>query len=241
MTAPYDIVFAQPRFEDEIFPSISAESEQHAMDTRNTDEFLQLPSTNSLLEDLAPANGDQSTPVPAIASLAFHGYHYWRHGRSSSAVDEATLRALLAPGANAIGTWTIAAPDAAGYVTLPPHLVWAKTEQGAPEPVHGFFYTVTPHPGLGQIHFLVALGVRPERAGITAIEISVSKPVFPPGHFGDLDARDDGDDFANVLPGGEMRGLLAVTNAGEVLKLISRVLHHLQGPQSPQNLQKQSP
>jgi hypothetical protein len=225
---PYERVFAQPRFEDELFPAISAESELHAMDTRNADEFLQLPSTGALLEELSPPNGDKTTPVPAIAALAFQGYHFWRHGSATSRIDEATTRALLDAESAEIGTWEIAAPSPAGYVQLPANLVWAKTEEGQPEPVHGFFFTVTPHPGKGSITFLVALGVREDRAGVTAIEISVAKPVFPPGHFGDLDAREDGADFANILPGGELRGLYSVTNAGEVLKMISRILHYLQ-------------
>ena len=225
--APYEHVFAQPAFEDEIFPAISQESELHAMDTRNADEFLQLPSTGLLLEKISPPDAPQASPVPAVAALAFQGYHYWRHGKSRVVMEESVTRALLDPAAARVGSWKLEAPAPAGYVELPPHLIWAQTDQGAPEPLHGFFHTTTPHPGEGRINLLVALGVRDDREGVTAIEINVTKPVFPPGHFGDLDAREEGVDFANILPGGELRGLYAVTNAGEVLKLISRVMHHL--------------
>ena len=42
-----------------------------------------------------------------------------------------------------------------------------------------------------------------------------------------VQARAQGEDFSNVLPGGELQGHFAVTNNAEALKLAARVLWHL--------------
>jgi hypothetical protein len=226
---PYEAIFERPQFEDALFPDLTSDAEAHGLDTRDLDSFLQLPAASALLDAISPgaaapgAAGERS-PIAGVAALAYHGYHFWRHGKHTTPLDDAAARAVLDPAAPPIGPWPLAAPRPAGYVQFPPHLLWAKTEQSTPEPVHGFFYATSPAP---RIDFLIALSVRPERAAVTAIEIAVQLPVPAPGHFGDLAARDEGEDFANVLPGGELRGLHAVTNAGEVLKLASRVLYRL--------------
>jgi hypothetical protein len=225
---PYEHLFARPEFEEELFPAIFREAEAHALDTRNRDEFLQLPSASAVLEKLSPPGSADASPVPGVAALAYQGYHFWRNGAKPDVLSEDVVRTLLDPDAADLGTWPLQAPAQAGYVVLPANLVWAKTDQGAPEALHGFFYTTSPHgSAAGSLALLIALGVRDDRAGVTAIEINVTLPVFPPGHFGDLDARDEGVDFENILPGGELRGLFSVTNAGEVLKLVSRALHYL--------------
>lgn len=225
---PYEHLFARPEFEEELFPAIFTEADLHALDTRNLDEFLQLPSASAVLEKLSPPGSEEASPIPGVAALAYQGYHFWRNGAQPAALSEELVRALLSPDAEEVGTWALQAPAQSGYVVFPANLVWAQTDQGAPEALHGFFYATSPHgSAAGSLALLVALGVRDDRAGVTAIEINVALPVSPPGHFGDLDARDDGIDFENILPGGELRGLFAVTNAGEVLKLVSRSLHYL--------------
>ena len=224
---PYESVFSDGQFEAALFPALTGESEEHGADTRDVEEFLQLPSATAVMDALSPPGSTEPPPVTGIAALAFHGYHFWRHGKRVDTVDEARLRsALTADGV--IGEWELAAPATTGYVALPPNLVWASPEHGTPEPVHGFFYTISPTTADGaRLALLLALGVRPDRPGFTAIELGVPLPAPPPGHFGDIAARENGEDFANVLPGGNLKDLLAVTNAGEVLKLVSRLLHDL--------------
>jgi hypothetical protein len=225
---PYNAIFARPEFEDEIFPAITTDAAAHAVRTEIVDEFLQLPATSALLEKLSPPDVARASPFPGVAALAFHGYHYWLRGRHSHEIDADSLRGILSADAHAIGPWTLRTPEAAGYVTLPANLVWATQEGATPESMHGFFYATSGVDGApARLDILLALGVRQDRAGFTAIEISVPLPAPDPGHFGEIDAREQGPDFANVLPGGDLGGLLAVTNAGEVLKLASRIFHRL--------------
>ncbi|MEO5509918.1 MAG: hypothetical protein ABIV28_08900 [Longimicrobiales bacterium] len=225
---PYDAIFGRPEFEDEIFPAITADAVEHGVRTHVVDEFLQLPATTALLEKLSPAEVERASPFPGVAALGFHGYHHWLGGKRSHEIDEGALREMLAADSPAIGTWSLHVPEEAGYVVMPANLLWATQEGATPEAVHGFFYATSSAEGIAtRLDLLLALGVRQDRAGFTAIEISVPLPVPDLGHFGDIEAREQGPDFANVLPGGELRGLLAVTNAGEVLKLASRVFHQL--------------
>lgn len=226
--APYAAIFGRPEFEDTLFPALRSEAEELNADSRDAEEFLQLPSATEVLEKLSPTGSAEPPPVTGVVALAFHGFHFWRCGRAGFTIDEAQLRTLLGPDAPPIGDWAIAAPGDAGYVTLPPNLVWAAPDSGTPEPVHGFFYTVSPATTeSARLALLLALGVREDRPGFTAIELGVPLPAPPPGHFGDIDARADAEDFANVLPGGDLRALLSLTNAGEVLKMVSRIFHQL--------------
>jgi hypothetical protein len=223
---PYDIIFGE-EFETGLFPALTADAETNSADTRDVEEFLQLPAATDLMEKLSPRGSADPPPVTGVAALAFHGYHFWRHGRRVDALDETALRSLTS-GDVPVGEWTMEAPAVAGYVSLPQNILWAQPGEGAAEPVHGFFYTVSPTTVDGaRLALLLALGVRAERPGFTAIELGVPLPAPPPGHFGDIIARDGSPDFANVLPGGELKNFLSVTNAGEVLKLVSRIFHAL--------------
>jgi hypothetical protein len=90
--------------------------------------------------------------------------------------------------------------------------------------VDGFFYIL----GDTRLDVLLVLGVVPNRAGFSIINIAGMLSDAAEGHFGDVQARVDGADFENVLPGGSGR-LYAITNAVEALKLVSRAFRHLRG------------
>ena len=122
---PYEIVFANAEFETQVFPSLTAEADEHSADTRDVEEFLQLPSATDVMEKLSPRGSADPPPVTGVAALAFHGYHFWRHGKLVHGIDEARLRACTADGAT-LGEWAMTAPGTAGYVALPPNLVWAQ-------------------------------------------------------------------------------------------------------------------
>jgi hypothetical protein len=122
----------------------------------------------------------------------------------------------------ALGTWTFTAPAVAGYLELPRHLVWTRFDEAAPpEPIEGVFWVQSP----ARIDLLFCTGVREGRAGLGVIDVSASLPAPAPGHWGDLEAREGGADFSNILPGGEIDALLAIVTPAEALKLVSRALH----------------
>lgn len=223
---PYEVVFAEPVFEGEHFPAIAEEMEARGSSAEEPGGFVMLAAVGTLLRALRPpAAEDSATPdaVLRYGALAFHAFRFHAAGRPLFTVSDETLDELIRFGP--LGDWPFEAPAGAGYVQLPRHRVWVGAEEGgAPEAVDGFFWTCAPSDGsAGRLDLLLCTGLRPGRPGIGAIDVAASLPADPPGHWGDVDARGTGPDFANVLPGGDIENLYALTNAAEALKLVSRI------------------
>jgi hypothetical protein len=234
---PYELAFGEARFEDERFPAIRAEAEARSVDTGERERMLMLGTVGALLRELRPDSADiegtdDPLPPPDVVrdygALLFLAYRFWENGRRLLTIDEGVLRSQLARGP--IGDWAFVAPHPAGYLQLPRHVLWARIAEAAPpEAVDGFFWSIAP-PGTGTaggIEIVVALGMHPGRPGFSVMEAAAPLPAPAPGHWGDLDARADGEDFDNILPGGEMRELVAVTSTPELLKLVSRIFHYI--------------
>lgn len=217
---PYRLAFLEPGLVERHFPAIAAAGQAGALDLRVPDIFLMLPETGELVHDLGAEGPYGSAP---LGLLAFHAFRYWRAGEVQVSVAESELRTLLA--APGIGSWSLRTPAEAGYVQLPRHLVWTPPDPDAAEAVDGFFWSLAGDAS-APLHLLLVEGLHPARAGFSVFEVSA--PVPRAGHWADVQARDDGADFANLLPGGELRGLFGLTTAGELLKLASRVFHHLE-------------
>ena len=220
---PYDPIFERADFEQDLFPALRDDADERGLDTTDVNSFLQLAAFGDVLQLLSPRESMDAPPVTGVTALAYHGFHFWLHGKRNDVLDEAATRTLLDSAHGPIGDWPMRPPVPSGYVSLAHHILWAMPDAGAAEPVHGFFYVHGP----SHIDLLLALGVRRDRPGFTAMEVAMPCPTPAPGHFGDIPAREGGNDFANVLPGGEHRSLHAVTNTGEVFKLASRVFHQL--------------
>lgn len=233
---PYEAVFRNARYEAEIFPAIRAQAAAHHANDAVPDEILLLEAAGVLLRELPPDLATQAEYLPPAAALreygalVFHAYRYWSWGRRTLVVDEALTRALLAR-EERLGEWALAPPHPAGYLQLPRHLLWAKVDPDAtPEAVDGFFWSAGGQPNeatLQRLDLLFVLGIRPDRPGFSVIELDVPLPAEPPGHWGDIRGRDDAPDFANVLPGGELRGLHSMVSVAEALKLVSRLFHYI--------------
>ncbi len=246
---PYDVVFANQRFEQDAFPNITAEAEGRGVDVADPDAFVLLGTVGALLRELpapeaAPDRAEGPTPVELLrplAALLFQAFHFWRCGRRVFRLDAAQLDQALGPGLE-VGTWTLEPPHSAGYLQLPRHRLWSRIEEGATaEAVDGFFWAMIPRsepprPAYQRLDVLLALGMHPGRPGLSVIECAVTLPAEPPGHWADLIAREHGEDFANVLPGGELTGLRALVNTAEVLKLVSRVFWNLSREAQPSDL-----
>lgn len=223
---PWEVVFAPATFEEEHFPAIAAEIEARGVPAKDPGAFVMLGSVGSLLRALRPDEDSEHQASPdavlRYGALAFQAFHFRQAGKQVYTVSEATVDALIEhPG---LGEWRFRAPGQAGYVQLPRHRIWVPAEGGgAPEPVDGFFWTGAADEDGSRFDLLLCTGMRPGRPGIGAIDVSIALPAGPPGHWGDLDARESGPDFANVLPGGELGRLYALTNAAEALKLVSRI------------------
>jgi hypothetical protein len=230
-TFPYDLVF-DSSFEEEHFTDISAEAEQRGITTWEPEQFLLLRAVADPLRSALA--GEEASGVEQFAPLLFQGYHYWRYEKHQYVVTEPLFRFLV--GDLHIGEWEQVPLAPAGYVQFPRNLLWARIDEtAAPEAVDGFFWTMVGTsdplvPPVARADLLVVLGVLPGRPGFSVIPLSVSLSE-PQGHWGDEQARDNGQDFANNLPGGELQQLHALETTGEVWKLISRVFWY--GAQNP--------
>lgn len=233
---PYSLAFATPHFEQEAFPAMEAEARQRGIPLDDPDAFRLLASAGELLRELAapaPASaGAMHSDLGPFAALLFHAFQFYRFGRSRWVLEPALLEWLLGSSVQ-IGTWRLAPPAPAGYVRFPRQRVWSRVADGvAAEPVDGFFWSKVATEELAKaphVHLdvLLCLGVRADRPGFTVIETAVRFGPADGGHFGDVEARPGAEDFANILPGGELTGLHALVNVAEVLKLVSRVFWYL--------------
>lgn len=226
---PYDLVFAGA-LEGEGFAQIREDAEEREVDVRDTERFLMLEHVGQLVRSLLPADV-QAVAVSQFGAIVTHAYHFWIAGKPTFVIDEPALRSLLGD-ATPIGSWDMVPPAPAGYVQLPRNTVFARIAEGAQaEAVDGFFFIMPGAndpavPPYERLSVLLVLGVLPHRAGFSVIQVSTTVTADAPGHFGDVTAREAGNDFENVLPGGADR-LFAVTNTLEVLKLVSRCLWYL--------------
>lgn len=210
---------------DEALAAIDREAEARGVDPLDPDRFLLLETAGVLLRALRP-DSEAPESIARYGALLYHAFHFRRAGLPLLVLDEPSLRTLIER-PRAVGEWTLHGPTHAGYVQLPRNLVWAPAaEEGAAEPVDGFFWTVTPDQPGAPARFLLALilGMRHGRAGFGIIETAAEIPAGPDAHWADIRAREEGDDFANILPGGEIRRLFALTSFGEALRLASLVL-----------------
>lgn len=236
---PYDLAFGREGLDDRLFPPIAEEADARGLPLHEPERFLFLGSVGQLLRAVAGGGeegagaedaprGEMGEEMLQHGRLLFHAFHHWRAGRHTLAVDEVSLRGLLngqgqvhegAPAGGPYGDWRLRTPYPAGYLQLPPNLVWAAHAEGMrPEPVDGFFWTLL-REGPPALHLLLALGVREDRPGFSVIPATGIPDTEP--HWAEVDGRPAGTDFETTLPGGEMERLYSIETAAEILKLAS--------------------
>jgi hypothetical protein len=224
---PYELVFVAGGHEAESFPVMAREAEARSVDVALPERLLLLESAGQLLRALRPESEKAMGGAGEYGALLFHGFHFWRAGRPLFVIEATALRGLLVEPAR-LGAWQLEAPAPSGYLQLPRNLVWVPgVEDDTPEAVDGFFWTVAPAAaGDGRRLLLAfAIGVRPGRPGFGVIAVEAPIPNGPAAHWSDAAARPDGRDFENVLPGGELGGLYALTSVAEALRLASLIFH----------------
>jgi hypothetical protein len=251
---PYDLVFGAEGLDDRLFPPIAEEAAARGIPLDDPDRFLFLTSVGHLLRAIAgppepaaeggdPGAGSGET-MKQHGRLLYHAFRFWRGGKHRVAMDEASLRRLLdgepGNGEREPGEWALAAPAPAGYLRLPPNLVWAAPAPGLrPEPAAGVFWTLDDTTagsgsssdaagggGVPTLHLLMALGVRADRPGFSVVMASGVADTEP--HWADVDGRPGGRDFDTTLPGGELDRLYSVETTTELLKLASLCFRELE-------------
>lgn len=239
LVTPYELVFGEGGFEERVFPNIHAEAESQAEDPARRDRFGFLSIAADAIRDVVPADATADI-LEEYRLLFYHGFNFWRFGRRLYVLEPATARYLVEAAPKLAG-WELKLPYPSVYVQLPPRLFWASIAVDAPpEPVDGFFAVqsqgVDPlGPGFSDLQVLMVLGVRRDRAGFSVIPFDTEVGPGIPADWAEAPGREDGPDFANILPGGEMAGLYSILTNTEALKLLSRALWHIdsQGGEIP--------
>jgi hypothetical protein len=166
-----------------------------------------------------------------VSALLFSAFRHWRFGCHTYRITEPLLRSVIAP--DSTPPAEPRPPSEAGYVQLPRNIIWARvSDDVAPEPVDGFFFSAPASAGSGsaaRIDLLFALGLRPGRPGLSLFDISLDAAAQLT-EWATVDARPEGEDFANVLPGGELQGYHAITTGAEALKLAALCFARIADP-----------
>ena len=213
---PYDLMFKGEL--EERLAAITVEARERNVDVTEREPFTMLLGVGELLGELVP-EGASPDVIREVAGLLFHCYHFHHGGKHTFDIEEAVLRELLATGFIA-GPSQIAPPTKSGYVRLPRNRVWSRiTEDSHPEAIDGFFFV--------DHDILYVLGLLPGRPGFSIMEVSGQHATDTNVSVAELKARAEGEDFANVLPGGELQGHFAITNNIEALKLAARCFWQL--------------
>jgi hypothetical protein len=224
---PYQLIFGPAVFDDTRFEAVREQADVHAAVTPQ--QLFMLPAAGELLHELVPPEGGRDV-VAQVSVLLFSAYRHWRHGRHVYRITEPLLRELIAPPA----AWPAAPPPAAaGYVQLPRHVMWARVaDDQAPEPVDGFFWSAPSSDEAhapGRLDLLFTLGVRAGRPGLSQFDLSLDVAAQLT-EWAAVSVRSDGEDFANVLPGGELRDYHAITTSAEALKLAALCFARIADP-----------
>ncbi len=224
---PYELSFPDLSQARAHFDAIRSEADARKVEVRDPSAFVMLAATGQALREIRSAEDDPAL-IRQYGLLLFHSFHFCEEGEALYLVEAGTLRDLLDKDPDTSG-WTPSfgetAGHAAGYVQLPQHLVWVRSEDGAPpESLDGFFWVRS---GADHCGFLLALGMRGERPGFSVVDFS-DLPLNEACDWSSLQAREEGGDFSSSIPGSELEGLYELRSVGEVLKLASRVLWRIE-------------
>ena len=220
---PYEVAVPGRAFAEERFALIQEEAAQRGADIWDPGAFTMLGQAGEAVRDI---RGEDEDPVLFVQHgvILFHAFHFWSAGEPLYLLRTEAAQQLVRAGMlDGPADWAFAAPSRAGYLQLPHHLFWARPEADGPaEPLDGFFWTLAP---ADRLHLMVASGMRADRPGFGVMPV--------PGVSGEEAARwaagtvrEQGEDFASTLPGGEE--LCSVETLGEVVKLASRLFWQLE-------------
>lgn len=225
---PYELVFGD-EIEAGTFPGIRDEAAERGVDPADPERFGFL----SLAADAVRAVVQPDSPSEALdqyRALLYHAYSFWRAGKHTYRLDPALCRYLV-EGAPSLDEWELSLPRPAVYLQLPRNLFWGSiSPDSTPESVDGFFVTMSgPAGGAGsrRMEVLMVLGIRRDRPGFSIIPVSAGAGEGVAAAWLASPGRDEGRDFENVLPGGEIQGLYSILTSSEVLKLIARAAWYI--------------
>ena len=202
---PYDLFLAS--IADERFPRIRGSLAAAGVDPADRDAFLMDREVVSLIRDL---RGDEALgeAMDQMVALVHQTYLAWDAGLVLLALSEEAVEAML--DGQPAESPDIAETPRAFYAQLPERRIWASVVEGdPPEPLDGCFVSRTP---ALELRVLGVFGIRPDRAGFSAVEVGGARPHGL--------VRPDGSAlYAPTRPGGAAAGLHSITGEEELLEL----------------------
>jgi hypothetical protein len=201
---PFDFVFGS--LAAERFPAVQAAFESSGAAPRDRDAFLMTREVIQLIHELRPDDGSGGE-IEELAAFVHHAWLFWLAGTPALAIEPSAFDELLRTSG---ATTTAAAPPPEFYVQFPERRLWAEIAPGsAPEPVDGCFLGREPD---GSLTVLAALGMRPDRPGLSVSEVQGPRTAAL--------ARVDGSPlFSALMPGGSPAGLASLAGGEELLEL----------------------
>lgn len=218
---PYELALPSPEYAQERFPTVVEEAESQGFPGHLTDigAFSLLGEVGAILQEIRVPD-DPPEMIHQYGFLLFHAFHFWKHECPLYLVTVDAAREMVGGG----GVGEVPLPDiGAAYLQLPQHLFWVAGDS-APESLDGIFVSWVE----GRLTAMAVAGVATHRPGV----ITMALPVVPVADLAAIstqEMRDDGADFSTTMPGAEIDGLYAVESAGEILKLVARLLPRLEG------------
>lgn len=228
---PYELVFGSIDFEAQIFPRVREEARVRAVDPRDPERFAFLSVVGDALRTLLPPEAPAEA-LEQYRALLFQAYNFWCYGKRVYLVEQGVAR-FLVEAAPALRDWELEMAYPAIYLQLPANLFWGSiSPESVPEPVDGFFVTCSrgedalEQPFL-RLEVLAVLGIRRDRAGFSIVPFATEVGPGIPALWAEAAGREEGREFENLLPGGEMEGLYSILTTTEVLKLVARALWYV--------------
>lgn len=201
---PFELVF-DPVAETS-FPRIAASMAAAGHDPVDRDAFLMDREVVTLLRELRPEEG-LGAAMDQMVALVHHAYLTWAAGSVTVSVRRETAEELLSqPAADAADPKDLPAY----YAQFPERMIWASViENEVPEPLDGVFVSRVPG---GDLRVLGIFGLRPDRAGFSAVEASGAR-------VEELVREDGSPLFDPTLAGGAAAGLRSIIGDAELLEL----------------------
>ncbi len=223
--SPYEIGLPGRAFRERVFREIRDEGEASGAEFGDPGVFLRLEAAGRAVHELRGDAESQAAWSDPLGAFLFQAFHFRAAGEPLYVLDEEVARYLAAAPAERF-QWRGELPVPAGYLQLPRHLFWSPAEDaGGTEPVDGFFWTLSSSVTLS---LLVAMGIRRGRPGFSLTELPPAK-LAGAGDWLRARTREEGADFAPMLPGGDLGRLHSIITLGEVLKLVARVFAYISG------------
>jgi len=240
---PYELAFGEAGFEEDVFPRLMEEAETRGTDPGHRDEFVLLETAGRAIRAVVPDDAGAET-LEQYRLLLYHAFHFWRFGCRMFALEAAPARYLV-EAAPTLEGWELVHPYRSLYLQLPRNLFWSSiTPDATPEPVDGFFLATARGddpvgPAYDHLEALMVLGLRPDRAGFSVIPFDTAVGAGIAAVWAEARGRDEGEEFANILPGGDISGLYSILTVAEMTKFVGRALWYID--RHPESLARHEP